>query len=179
MTDKPLSPRHARFVAEYLKDGNATQAYIRAGYAGRGAQPSASRLLRDARIAAAVAAGRQRIAQALAFDAERVAQEYAKIAFASVADYVTTGDDGRLRIDLDKADQAQRAGIIELTVRNHSKQVQQVRLKLGKLQALAALAKQLGVAAAKPVDPLDGLAEAIRAARLRTAAHKSPNHGKP
>jgi len=62
----PLSPRHERFVAEFLKDGNATQAYIRAGYSPRGAQPSASRLLRDPRIEAAVAAGRQRINQSLA-----------------------------------------------------------------------------------------------------------------
>ena len=45
MTDKCLSLRHQRFVAEYLRDGNATQAYIRAGYSARGAQSCASRLL--------------------------------------------------------------------------------------------------------------------------------------
>ena len=63
MSDKPLSPRHERFVLEYLKDGNATQAYLRAGYSPGGAQPSASRLLCRPNIAAAIAAGRQRIAQ--------------------------------------------------------------------------------------------------------------------
>ena len=48
MTDdpKPLSPRHERFVAEFLKDGNATRAYVRAGYSPRGAQPSASSMAR-------------------------------------------------------------------------------------------------------------------------------------
>ena len=85
---KSLSPRHERFVAEFLRDGNATRAYVRAGYSPRGAQPSASRLLRNPRSEAAVAAGRQRMLQALEASAERIAQEYAKIAFASVADFV-------------------------------------------------------------------------------------------
>ena len=174
----PLSPRHERFVIQYLKDGNATKAYIRAGYAQRGAQPGSSRLLRDPRIEAAIAAGRQHLAQALEFDARRVAQEYAKIAFASVDDYVSTEEDGRLRIEIEKASLAQRAGIIELTVSNRSKQEQQVRLKLGKLQGLAALAKQLG--AAKPANstPENSLAEDIRRARLRAGIDAS-THNKP
>ena len=166
---RPLSPRHARFVAEFLQDGNATRAYIRAGYSPRGAQPSASRLLRDPRIEAAIAAGRQRLVEALAVSAERLTQEYAKIAFASVDDFVSVEDDGRLRIDLEKASQAQRAGIVELRISNHRKQEQTVILKLGKLQALAALTKQLGGLAAKPkpADPCDGLAKELEAARRR------------
>jgi phage terminase small subunit len=175
---KPLSPRHERFVAEFLKDGNATQAYIRAGYARRGAQPCASRLLRDPRIGAAIAAGRQRITETLQVSVERVTQEYAKIAFASVTDFVSTDENGRLRIDLEKANQAQRAGIVELWVSTHSKQEQRVRLKLGKLQALAALAKQLGMQgtkrAAKPVDPHDFLAEDLAAARRRAWGDDRP-----
>src|SRR5688500_3832651 len=151
MTDDTpsLSPRHERFVAEYLKDGNATRAYIRAGYAARGAQPCASRLLRDPRIAAAISAGRQRITEALAVSVERVTLEYAKIAFACVDDFVSSDDDGRLRIDLEKAQKAQRAGIVELRLSNHNKQEQSVTLKLGKLQALAALSRQLGREAAR------------------------------
>src|SRR5258706_113283 len=120
----------------------------------RGAQPSASRLLRDPRIEAAVAAGRQLMAQALEVDVQRIAQEYAKIAFASVDDFVRTDETGRLHIDLEKANQAQRAGIVELRVSNHSKQEQRVTLKLGKLQALAVLTKQLGVLVTKPAPGL-------------------------
>jgi len=150
----PLSPRHERFVAEFLKDGNATQAYIRAGYSPRGAQPSASRLLRDPRIEAAVAAGRQRMAQALEVDVQRIAQEYAKMAYANIADYVSTDSEGRLCVDLEKASLAQQAGIVELRIANHRNQGQRVTLKLGKLQALAALTKQLGVLAANPAPGL-------------------------
>jgi phage terminase small subunit len=152
MTDQnaPLSPRHERFVLEFLKDGNATRAYIGAGYSPRGAQPSASRLLRRPEIEAAIAAGRQRIAAALELSVERIGREYAQIAFANIDDYVSIEDDGRLRIDLEKASQAQRAGIVELKVSNHSKPEQQVTLRLGKLQALAALTRHVGLFIKKP-----------------------------
>jgi hypothetical protein len=106
-----------------------------------------------------------------------VAQEYAKIAFANVADFVSVDEDGRLRIDLEKASQAQQAGIIELRVSTHSKQEQRVILKLGKLQALAALAKQLGGLAAKPKpeESLDDLAEDLAAARRRAWGDERSN----
>jgi len=154
LSPRPLSPRHERFVLEFLKDGNATQAYIRAGYSARGAQPSASKLLRRPQIEAAVAAGRQRIAQALEVDVQRISREYAKIAFASVDDFVSADADGRLRIDLTKAGQAQRAGIVEIRIGNHRNQEQTVTLKPGKLQALAMLVKQIGVLVEKPAPGL-------------------------
>ncbi len=153
-TTASLSPRHERFVLEYLKDGNGTQAYLRAGYSPRGAQPGASRLLRDPRIEAAVSAGRQRVAQALEATVERIAQEYAKIAFANVADFVSADADGRLRIDLDKASQAQQAGIIELRIRDNNKGEQTVILKLGKMQALAALTRHAALLVQKPAPGL-------------------------
>jgi len=147
---KPLTLRHERFVAEYLKDSNATRAYVCAGYSPRGAQPSASRLLRRPDIAAAITAGRARLTQALEVSVERLAQEYAKIAFASVDDFITVGDDGEVRVDLEKASQAQRAGIVELKVSTHSKQGQRVTLKLGKLQALAALTNHVELLVERP-----------------------------
>ena len=66
---RPSLGLQKRFVAEFLEGGNGTQAYTRAGYSTRSAQPSASRLLRDPRIEAVAAAGRQRMAQALEVDA--------------------------------------------------------------------------------------------------------------
>ena len=52
-----METRRARFVDEYLVDGNGTAAAIRAGYAPAGAHVTASRLLRDPKVAAALAAG--------------------------------------------------------------------------------------------------------------------------
>jgi len=147
---RPLSTRHERFVLEFLKDGNATQAYLRAGYSPRGAQPSAAKLLRRPDVDAAITAGRARQAEALEITIERIGQEYAKIAMAKVDDFISTDADGRLRIDLDKATEAQRAGIVEIRLTNNRKQEQQVVLKLGKMQALAALTKHAGLFTRKP-----------------------------
>lgn len=72
MGDKPLSPKHTRFVAEYLKDLNATQAYIRAGYDAKNADANATRLMGNDGIAAAIAQGQARIAGKLEITAEKV-----------------------------------------------------------------------------------------------------------
>lgn len=51
-----LSPKHRRFVAEYLKDQNATQAAIRAGYKKKNADVVGPRLLGNVGIKAAIEA---------------------------------------------------------------------------------------------------------------------------
>lgn len=53
--DDGLTPRKALFVAEYLKDRNATKAATRAGYSAATAQQQGSRLLKDPSIKAAIA----------------------------------------------------------------------------------------------------------------------------
>lgn len=51
MTEKTdLTPKQERFVEEYLKDLNATQAAIRAGYSEKTAQEQSSRLLSNVMI---------------------------------------------------------------------------------------------------------------------------------
>lgn len=148
---KRLSARHARFVALYLEDYNATQAYLRAGYSPRSAPANASRLLRRPEIAAAIAEGRQRLAASLAISAERVAQEYARIAFANVDDYMTVDADGAVRIDLAKADRGKRAGLVDVVVtEGDERRPRQVRIKLGKLRALDSLTKRLDLFGEKP-----------------------------
>ena len=52
-----LIPKHARFVAEYLKDLNATQAAVRAGYSPKTANQQGPELLVNPGIAAAIAEG--------------------------------------------------------------------------------------------------------------------------
>ena len=49
-----MTPKQARFVEEYLIDRNGTQAAIRAGYSERSAEVTASRLLRNDKVAAAI-----------------------------------------------------------------------------------------------------------------------------
>jgi phage terminase small subunit len=56
-----LNIRQADFVREYLLSGNATEAYVKAGFSPNGAEVSASRLLRNAKVAAHIAAGRKKV----------------------------------------------------------------------------------------------------------------------
>lgn len=60
---KELEPKQARFVLEYLKDLNAKQAAIRAGYSPKTAESQGSRLLSNAKVAAAVEAGKAETAE--------------------------------------------------------------------------------------------------------------------
>jgi phage terminase small subunit len=64
-----LTAKQARFVTEYLVDGNGTQAAIRAGYSQRTANEQGSQLLAKLSIAEAVAEGQQALTRATIADA--------------------------------------------------------------------------------------------------------------
>src|SRR5438309_11602101 len=55
-----LSTRQAIFATEYLVDGNATRAAIRAGYSSRSARAQGSRLLTVPQVAAVIREGEER-----------------------------------------------------------------------------------------------------------------------
>jgi phage terminase small subunit len=67
-----LTPKQAAFVMEYLKDLNATQAAIRAGYSKKTASSQGERLLRNAEVQAAVTKGREKLAAKVEVTTERV-----------------------------------------------------------------------------------------------------------
>lgn len=73
---KPLSPKQQRFVSEYLKDQNATQAAIRAGYSPGTAKQQGSRLLTNADVARAVGKRQQKVARKAEITAESLAEEF-------------------------------------------------------------------------------------------------------
>lgn len=81
---RPLSPKQGRFVTEYLKDQNGTQAAIRAGYSARTANEQAARLLAQVSVRTQVderlAAIRQQVEQQTTITLARVVQELARIA---------------------------------------------------------------------------------------------------
>ncbi len=80
-----LTPRQKRFVKEYLVDMNGTQAAIRAGYAVRGADVQAVRLLGNARVKAAVDAGAAKQHAQLDLTAQKVLDELLGVGYAEVA----------------------------------------------------------------------------------------------
>lgn len=77
----PLNPRQRAFVREYLKDKNATRAYIAAGYGRKGAQQSSSRLLSNAVVKEAVARGLAKQEAKLELSAEKVLARLSEFAF--------------------------------------------------------------------------------------------------
>lgn len=72
MAAKALNPKQSRFVAEYLKDLNATQAAIRAGYSERTARAIGHENLTKHNIAAAVRAAQLVRAEKLEITTEKV-----------------------------------------------------------------------------------------------------------
>ncbi len=67
-----LTARQERFVDEYLVDLNAKQAAIRAGYSPKSAHVEGSRLLTNAKVAAAIAVAKQERSEETKIDAEYV-----------------------------------------------------------------------------------------------------------
>lgn len=80
----PLTAKQERFVQEYLIDLNATQAAIRAGYSGKGAEVRGSELLRNRKVAEAVQAAMAAREQRTHITQDRVLQELARIAFFDI-----------------------------------------------------------------------------------------------
>lgn len=71
MADDAMNPKQSRFVAEYLKDSNATQAAIRAGYSAKTAGSQGHALLKNHEISSAIHKRSDRIADK-AFDEAQI-----------------------------------------------------------------------------------------------------------
>lgn len=81
-----LTAKQQRFVEEYLKDLNATQAAIRAGYSPRSAKQYADQMLSKPHIAAAVAAAQAARAKRTEVDVDYVVARMVEIDQMDVLD---------------------------------------------------------------------------------------------
>lgn len=78
-----LTEKQRAFVREYLVDLNGTQAAIRAGYSPDTAESQASRLLRNAKVSAAVGEAIAARAERVEIKADDVLRDIARIAKAA------------------------------------------------------------------------------------------------
>ena len=78
----PLNDRQEKFVQEYLKDLNATQAAIRAGYSESTARSIGSENLTKPDIQAEIAKAKAKRSKRVEISQDRVVQEMAKLALA-------------------------------------------------------------------------------------------------
>lgn len=90
-----LTPKQEIFIAEYLKDGNATRSAIAAGYSPDTAKEMGYENLTKPHIAEEIAKRHQKRLQRLEIDADRVLQELAKLAFFDPRNFYHP--DGRLK----------------------------------------------------------------------------------
>lgn len=104
-----LTPKQARFVAEYLVDLNAAAAARRAGYSERTANRIAAENLSKPVVAAAISAAQAERAQRTQIDADWVLKRLAALADADLAEIY--GADGQLKPVADWPD-AWRRGLV-------------------------------------------------------------------
>jgi len=74
-----LTPKQARFVDEYLKDLNATQAAIRAGYSNKAPEVAGSILLSNYKVQQAVQKGRDKLQAKAEVTQEWVLERYKRL----------------------------------------------------------------------------------------------------
>lgn len=86
-----MTPKQQAFVAEYLRDLNATQAAIRAGYSARTAGWQGPQLLGKTHVAAAIAEQQAARAKRTQIDADWVLRRLAGEAEADLADLYDDG----------------------------------------------------------------------------------------
>jgi phage terminase small subunit len=88
--EKPLNLNQARFVAEYVKDGNATRAAIAAGYTEKNAKNTGYGLLQKPAVQAAVDEARDKLALATGYNLRAAVEEIdQKIQRAEAAEQYT------------------------------------------------------------------------------------------
>lgn len=76
---KELSPKQKAFADEWLKCGNATEAYKKAGYSEKYADTNASKLLENTRISAYIAERQKQIEDSRIADVAEVMQFFTRI----------------------------------------------------------------------------------------------------
>lgn len=122
-----LAGRMAAFVTEYTKDFNGKQAAIRAGYSAKGAEVTASKLLRHPKVAAALApkqqqqvAERAEAINRMELSVERTRLEVARLAYFDPRKLYD--DDGNLKkiTELDDDSAAAIAGMDVLELRGEN-----------------------------------------------------------
>lgn len=160
------NPKHEAFCQEIAKGTSNAKAWIAAGYNtnAKAASVSATRMLKQPRIAARINALLERKADIEVKSIERaiektgitkgaVLEELAKIGFANMLDYVTVQADGNAYVDLSKLTRDKAAAIQEVTIEEYKdgagpagRDVKRVRFKLAdKKAALVDIGKHLGM----------------------------------
>lgn len=149
-----LTEKQWRFIEEYPKDLNATQAAIRAGYSKRTAGEIGWENLKKPNIQARIAKKQKDAADAAQVEAADVLRHLKNIGFAQITDYLSFDRNGLKLRDSRRLTKAQRAAIAEVTETTtrtkHGRQRSTRKFRLhSKTQALEMLGRHLDLFAEK------------------------------
>lgn len=172
-----LTPKQEMFVLEYLKDLNATQAAIRAGYSKRTAEKIGSENLQKPEVRAAIDAAKDKRSNKTGIDAAWLLERLADEATADIAD-IYDGD-GNLK-PVHEWPKIWRMGLVQgIEVeelfdgrgenREHIGRVRKVRLD-NRVKRLELIGKHIGVKAFEEtvnIKGLDALADRLERASKR------------
>lgn len=155
-----LTDKQALFALEFLKDFNATQAAIRAGYSKKAARVHGLDLLQKPVIQDFIAKAQKELQERTKLSLEDLANEMRKLAFVNMQDYMSVGADGDPYLDWSKLTREQAAALCEVTVEDFkdgrgkdARDVRKVRFKLAdKRQSIMDLGKLLGVVGPEKIE---------------------------
>lgn len=177
MKKRPLTPKQKVFIAEYLRDLNATQAAIRCGYSKNGASVHGHRLLRNSRIAKELAARQLAQLERAELSAARVLEELRRVAFVDVRTFFDEFNNIKPMSELGE-DQGSAMSAMEVVIKNvdagdgHTDTVHKFKL-WDKVRALESLAKHFGLLEdSLKISLDDDLIAILNDGRARTAAVK-------
>lgn len=150
---KKLTPKQRLFVAEYIKDYNATRAALAAGYKEKAAYRTGGENLHKPLIKAAIEEQIKAREKRTLVTADRVIAELARVGFANVEDFIAIQKDGSAYIDLSSMTRDQAAAVQEITVDEYvegrgddARPVKKVKLRfLDKIKALELLGRHLAL----------------------------------
>lgn len=181
--ENKLTAKQRAFVNEYLVDLCASAAYRRAGYRARGnsAEVSSVKLLRNPKIAAAIAEAMRERAKRTQIDIDRVLRELACVAFLDIGKAFTP--EGALK-PLDKMDENTRRAISGLEVAALIEDGERIgtlkKIKIAdKIAALEKIARHLGMFNDKLIlkgdaeNPLVVLIQQIQGNSLKPVRHSA------
>lgn len=148
-----MNPKQQLFVKNYLANGfKPGKAAFDAGYSPHTASIISQRLMKDPRVAEAIAEGKRQLFGNYDVTAERVVKELACLGFANMQDYMRVTDDGYAYVDLSDLTREQAAAIQQLDCETYTEQgengreVKKIKIKLAdKKAALELLGKHVGV----------------------------------
>jgi phage terminase small subunit len=91
LEDSDLTEKQRLFCLYYIRNFNATQSAINAGYVPLSAHVEGHRLLRNAKVASHIRELKKEMADGLFIEAMDVLNKYIKIAFSDITDFLTFG----------------------------------------------------------------------------------------